>query len=279
VRFIVISAISVVVLFEQAGAWEMRSLPLRHHEMRGITSRGLRLIGECVLDYRYLIEDCGYVTVVGEIEQDETFGVHFNMTDSVGWYAPCDTGACQTLDIIDLVFYDVLAPPGDQGLNLKVFGADNGGEPVGGMLGNCDFEPFHADTATITTTRIDFTNGGTEPGLDLSGCGGNFVVLVTWKNSTGHPLLVLDNVSTCLDSCTVNAACCEMGLEPYGYPRSGTHTYFYGTEGAWSKQDSLCDPGGCGPYGYLEAVWTCGFCGGGTATAPTSWGAIKALYR
>jgi hypothetical protein len=231
------------------------------------------------LSYYYFIGDCAYVTVFENIEENKSMGMHFNMQDTVAWHEPCDTSACMTLDVIDLTFYDVLAPPSDQGLNVKVYGADALGEPVGPLLGNRAFTPLFTDTAAFTITSIDFTNSGQEPGLDLSGSGGSFVVLVTWKNSTGHPSLVLDDVCTCVDSCAVNPACCAMGIAPYIYPRLKTHTYDYGFEWAWSKQDSFCDLCGCVGFGYLEALWTCNFCTESAATKPTTWGTIKALYR
>jgi hypothetical protein len=232
----------------------------------------------CLQSHYYLLQDCPYVTALDSVDYNESFGVHFNMLDTVYWHEPCDTSECLTLDAIELVFYDVLAPPADQSMNVKVFGADSEGEPVGGLLGNRDFEPSYVESAGFSSVEIDFTNGAIEPGLDLSGCEGCFVVLLTWKNSTGHPALVLDNVSTCVDSCSVDAACCEMGSYPYIYPRK-IHTYYYGTEWAWSKQDSICDPGDCHTYGYLEALWTCGFCTKSTATEPATWGGIKAMYR
>jgi hypothetical protein len=233
----------------------------------------------CVLGYYYLLEGCGYVTVMEGIEQGEAFGVHFRMTDSIPWDAGCDTNACMTLDAVGLVLYDALAPPADQSMNIKIYGADAGGNPSGSLLGNRDFEVEYSDTAAFTSVEIDFTNGGVEPGLDVSGCCGDFIVLLTWKNSTGHPCLVLDNMGTCVDSCSADPACCEMGNYPYVYPRLWTHTYYYGSEWAWSKQDSFCDLGGCGTYGYLEALWECGFCTKSTATEPTTWGGIKAIYR
>jgi hypothetical protein len=232
-----------------------------------------------VLDYFYLLDGCAYVTVVDGIGENESVGLHFNMSDSVAWYPPCDTAACLTLDVVELVFYEVLPMESDQTMNVKVYGADAVGEPVGQLLGNRSFRPLPTDTVPFGTSIIDFTNGGAELGLDLSGCGGTFVVILTWKNSTGHPALVLDNVSTCVDSCPANAACCEMGAGPYVYPRQTTHTYDFGSEGSWSRQDSFPDPGGAGAYGYLEALWTCRFCSISAATRPTSWGGIKALYR
>lgn len=232
----------------------------------------------CKQSYYYLLQDCSYVTVLEGIGVGESFGVCFDMLDTVYWYPPCDTSECLSLDVIELVLYDVLAPPADQAMNVKVLGADPDGEPTGDLLGNLDFTPSYTESAAFTSVEIDFTNGGAESGLDLSGCGGRFVAILTWKNPTGRPALVLDNISTCVDSCSVNAACCEMGVYPYLYPRS-IHTYYYGTEGAWSKQDSIGDPGGSETFGCVEALWTCGFCTGGTATAPTTWGGIKALYR
>ena len=250
-------------------------------EPGSLTDMGGLRIGHdvsCVLSYYYLVDGCPYVTVLEDIEPDESFGVHFNMLDSVYWYAPCDTAACLTLDVIDLVFYGVLAPPADQSMNIKVIGSDLDGEPVGDLLGNQDFEPSYTEPGGFTSVEIDFTNGGIEKGLDLSGCAGNFIVLLTWKNTSGHPGLVLDNISTCVDSCSVDPACCEMGLHPYLYPRP-IHTYYYGTEWAWSKQDSICDLGGYETFGCLEALWTCGFCTASSGTEPETWGGIKAMYK
>jgi hypothetical protein len=271
--------ISLAVLAGQALAWHATEAPVAVQDLSRIKWSSLDLSVSCVLGYYYLLGDCAYVTVVEGIEENETFGIHFNMSDSVAWYNACDTSACMTLDVIELVCYDVLCPPSDQSMNVKVYAADASGEPTGALLGNRDFEPEYTDTAAFSTIEIDFTNGGQEPGLDVSGCGGNLVVLLTWKNPTGHPCLVLDNVGTCVDSCAADPSCCEMGTDPYLYPRLRTHTYYYGLEWAWSKQDSFCDLGGCGTYGYLEALWMCGFCTKSTATEPTTWSGIKAMYR
>jgi hypothetical protein len=209
---------------------------------------------------------CGYVAVVEDIALGETFGVHFNMCDQVPWCDPCDTSACQTLDVIELILYDVLGPGYDQSMNLKVYGADEFGEPEGMTLVNRDFSPAFSETASFSLLEIDLTNSGQEEGADLTGVCGDFVVLLTWKNSTGHPLLVLDNVSACMDSCPMA-------------PRYTTHTYYYGTEGAWAKQDSIADPEGAASYGWLEALWRTGYCIYSTSTEPTTWGRIKAIMR
>lgn len=275
----IIAATFIAILGSRLLAWDVRTIPLGDHEVGQIGRLGEQYEAECVLDYFYLLTGCAYVTVIDGIAENQSVGLHFNMGDSVAWYPPCDTAACLTLDMVDLVFYDVLELPADQSMNVQVYGADTSGEPVGQPLGNCNFSPLYTDTASFTTTGVDFTNGGAELGLDLSGCGGDFVVILTWKNPTGHPALVLDNISTCVDSCPVNAVCCQMGSGYYVYPRLTTHTYDFGFEGAWSRQDSFPDPGGAGTYGYLEALWTCRFCRTSSATRPASWGAIKALYR
>jgi hypothetical protein len=277
-RWLVLTA-GFLVAAGSGAAWEMSTIAVQSGEVDAV-SRFLRSQGtDCKLDYFYLLDGCAYVTTVAGASEGESFGVHFNMADSVAWYEPCDQGACTALDIIDLVLYDVLPSPADQSMNIKVYGADAAGDPTGTMLGNRDFEPAHMGPGAFTTVSLDFTNGGTEPGLDVSGCGGDFVVLLTWKNATGKPALVLDHISTCVDSCATNAACCQMGMDPYLYPRQITHTYAYGAEFAWSKQDSFCDAGGCGTYGLLEAFWTCRFCDISAAAKPTSWGTIKAMYR
>jgi hypothetical protein len=259
-------------------AWDAGSVRMKPGSLADLDPGRLGAGVSCVKSYYYLLEACPYVTVLDGIEADETFGMHFNMLDSVHGHPPCDTSACLTLDVIELVFYDVLAPPEDQSMNVRVFGADPDGELVGSLLGNRDFEPSHTMPGGFSAVEIDFTNGGMEPGLDLSGCAGNFVVLLTWKNSSGRPGFVLDNIGTCVDSCAVESACCDMGSAPYVYPRA-IHTYYYGTEWAWSKQDSVCDLGGCGTFGCLDALWTCGFCTQSAATDPTTWGGIKAMYK
>jgi hypothetical protein len=257
----------------------MRAIPLAPGDVEQMRDLGSSTLPTCELSYYYLLSGCAYVTVVEDIDENASLGMHFSMADTVPWYDACDTTACLTLDVIDLTFYDVLAPPADQGLNIKIYGADASGEPFGPILGNRDFEPLYTDTAALTVTAIDFTNNGAGPGLDLSGCSGDFVVLVTWKNSTGHPSLVLDDICTCVDSCAVNVTCCEMGTAPYVYPRFAIHTFDYGTEWAWSKQDSFCDICGCLEFGYLEALWICGFCTQSAGTEPATWSTIKALYR
>lgn len=276
VRFSV--CLCILLLTSSAAAWDVGQVRVQSRHLDDLGPGRMGSGASCMQGYYYLLAGCPYVTVLEDIGEDESFGMHFNMLDSVYWYAPCDTSACLSLDVIELVFYDVLAPPSDQSLNIKIFGADSGGEPVGDLLGNRDFAPSYGESAGFTSVEIDFTNAAIEPGLDLSGCNGCFVVLLTWKNSTGHPGLVLDNIGTCVDSCAVDEACCEMGIYPYLYPRK-VHTYYYGTEWAWSKQDSICDLGGCGTYGCLEAFWTCGFCTKSTATLPTTWGGIKAMYK
>jgi hypothetical protein len=279
-RSMVASAVVLCVLLmaTSAGARGMNGLRMEIHNLHNVNPGRLASDASCMQSHYYLLQGCPYVTVLEGVEADGCFGVCFSMLDTVYWHPPCDTTKCLTLDVIELVLYDVLAPPADQSMNVKVLGADCEGEPIGGLLGNLDFTPSYADSAAFTSVEVDFTNGGGEPGLDLSGCGGRFVVILTWKNPTGHPALVLDNIGTCVDSCGVNSACCAMGTYPYIYPRK-IHTYCYGTEWAWSKQDSIPDLGGCETYGCLEAFWTCGFCTKTTATEPTTWGSIKALYQ
>jgi hypothetical protein len=268
-----------LVLIGQTAAWDLRPVRVDPSDLSSIGDQISGFAAHCVMSYYYLIPECGYVTVMEGIGENETYGIHFNMSDEIPWHDACDTSACLRLDIIEIVFFDVLPPGNDQTVGVKIYGADGSGEPTGDLLGNRDFAPGYTDTASFSVVEVDFTNGGEVDGLDLSACGGNFVVLLTWKNDTGHPLLVLDNVSTCVDSCAVNASCCEMGITPYTYPRCGTHTYFYGTEGSWSKQDSVSDPGGSGTYGWLEGMWKCQFCRWSAAAEPMTWGGIKALYK
>ena len=278
-RLMIIVSIALLVIPGLVSGSGTGKLDVKRGVMRDVGPPLMSSGADCVMGSYYMLDGCGFATVVEGIGENETFGVCFSMSEPDGFHEPCDTLACMRLDIVEIVLYDVLAPPADQSMNLKIYSVGPDGEPAGELLGNRDFEPAYVDTAVFTSVEIDFTNGGMEPGLDLSGCSGCFVALLTWKNSTGHPCLALDNISSCVDECGTSPECCEMGAAPYVYPRPRTHTYFYGSEGAWARQDSICDPQGCGAYGCLEAIWDCGFCTSGTATEATTWGGIKANYR
>ncbi|HVP58407.1 MAG TPA: hypothetical protein VMU02_09940 [bacterium] len=279
-KSVLVCSLLVALAAGQLVASDSRVVPLTGEEAARIADlRAAEILVQCGLSYYYLPDGCHFATVVGGIAEGEAYGVHFNMTDVVPWSTPCDTAACLTLDLLELVLYDVLVPPADQRMNVKVYGADGSGNPSGDALANRDFEPTASDSATFITAAIDFTNGGSLEGLDLHSCRGNFVVLLTWKNSTGHPLLVLDNISTYVSQCGSNAACCQMGNPPYLYPRFTVHTGYYGNEPNLQYQSPVSDPEGAGTYGYLEAFWGASFCKWSTAVVPTSWGAIKATYH
>jgi len=263
--------------------WEIEIRPVTSRDLAQIGGRWLAPTPTCSLSYYYMLEGCGLASVAGDIEEDQTVGVRFNMADETAWHSPCDTNACLTLDVIKVVLYDVLPAPNDQSMNIQVYPSDGTGGISGGILGNRDFEPAYTGEGAYSANYIDFTNGGAVPGLDLSGCSGHFVALLTWKNSTGHPHLVLDIVSACVDSCATNAACCAMGNPPYLYPRADIHTYDYGRDPDPGEPEPICDPaeggGTCPTYGYIEAIWEAYFCSSSSAVEHTTWGSIKSLYR
>lgn len=272
----VISGLLAVVT--QLGfAWELKKVKVGESDLRALKD-DVPAISACQLYYYYLLDECAYVTVLG-LDVNQTVGANFNMTDQVPWTSPCDTSTCLSLDHIDITVYDVLPPPANQVMNVKVYGADQYGEPIGDLLANRDFEPEYSGGNRFIRCRIDFTNNNSQPGLDLSNCRGNFVVLLTAKNPTGHPMVVLDNISECVDSCSTNPACCSMGTDPYIYPRSTIHTYHYGSEGQWQRGECICDEGGCSTYGCLEAMWKCTFCVFSPSTQPETWGSVKGIYR
>ncbi len=280
---VIIVAILLITASTLPG-WEMKHVRLAPQDVADYNNQGLAISVSCTLSYFYTVPGCGWVWVIDGIEENESFGVRFNMTDEVPFHDPCDTSACLTLDALKIMLYDVLPPPADQSMNLRVYAAGEGGDPLGDLLGNVDFEPSYAGTASFTTEIIDFTKGGSTPGLDLSGCGGDFVVILTWLNSTGHPCFVLDNISTCVESCAVDPDCCQMGTYPYVYPRTTPHTHYYGYFGSWlTDPDPTCDFRDsttlCDEYGYIEGMITSYFCTVSQATEPSTWGSIKAMYK
>jgi hypothetical protein len=266
-----------------ACALQVRIASMTGADLTNIRETGPASAPSCSLSYYYLLEGCAFVTVVGDIEENQAVGCTFDMSEADAWHSPCDTNACLTLDVIKIVLYDVLPPPSDQNMNVRVYPAGDLGVIEGEMLGNMDFIPAYTGEDAYSTSLVDFTNAGSVPGLDLSGCGGRFVVLLTWKNSTGHPDLVLDIISACLDSCASNAACCVMGTPPCTYPRTDIRTYDYGHGAEPGAPEPICDPGEGGPpcptYGYLEALWETYFCATSASVEPTTWGTIKSLYR
>lgn len=275
-RTLVVMGILLVIVAGQAGAFTVRTVAMTPQDIANLMDFRGNLAVQCMLSYYYLLADCAFVSVVDGIGENNTFGMHFSMTDVVPFYPACDTAACLTLDAVEIVLYDILSA--DQAMNLTVYGSDSAGEPSGELLGNRDFTPAAAP-GQFSTIVIDFTNGGAVNGLDLSSCHGNFVVLLTWKNATGNPDLVLDNVSTCVAGCPANPACCQMGTFPYVYPRTRTHTYYYGISPVLAITDSIGDPAGSATYGYLEGLWKSDFCKTSAAIRPSSWGSIKAIYK
>lgn len=273
----------ILVLAAASWGWETRTLRMGGSDLAGIGDAHLASIPACTLSYYYMIDGCALVSIVSGVEENQTMGVRFEMAEAVAWHSPCDTNACLTLDAIKIVLYDVLPAPNDQSMNLKVYATGEFGQILGDALGNVDFSPAYTGGGTFSATLVDFTNEGIVPGLDLSGCGGHCVALLTWKNSTGHPGLVLDVVSACVDSCGTDAACCAMGSAPYTYPRSTAHTYDYGYGAEPEEPMPICDPAEagqlCPTYGYVEAVWEAYFCAISASVEATTWGTIKALYK
>lgn len=281
-RLVLILLVLILVAAAPSSGWETSTLRISGADLAGIRGADLAAAPACTLSYYYIIDGCGLVSIASGVEENQTVGVCFNMADVVPWYSPCDTNACLTLDAIKIVLYDVLPPPADQWLNLKIYAAGESGQIEGPVLGNLDFEPAYSGGG-FSTSLIDFTNSGEVTGLDISDSGGHCVALLTWKNATGHPALVLDVVSACVDSCGTTPACCAMGISPYTYPRAGTHTYDYGHGVEPEEPVRICDPAEgdepCPTYGYVEAVWGAYFCSTSASVRPTTWGAIKALYR
>jgi hypothetical protein len=260
----------------------MRAHALSGRDLAEINGMHTAATPACTLRYYYLIDGCALVCIAGGIQEHQGVGTCFNMTGAVQWHSPCDTSACLTLDVIKIVLYDALPPPADQSMNLRIYPTDESGAIGGPELANVDFEAPYA-MGGFSTTLIDFTNEGEVPGVDMSGCGGHCVALLTWKNSSGHPSLVLDVVSASVDSCGTNAACCAMGIAPYAYPRTVTHTYDYGHGPEPGEPVPICDAaeggGVCPIYGYVEALWEAYFCATSASVRPVTWGAVKALYR
>lgn len=280
-RFLPILVVLLLAAAVPSLAWETRTHSVTGADLAVIRGASLSIVPTCTLSYYYLIDGCGLVTIASGIEENQAVGVDFDMSDVVSRYSPCDTNACLTLDAIKIVLYDVLPPPADQTLNLRVYAGDGSGQIGGALLGNVDFEPPYSG-GSFSTSLIDFTNGGVATGLDLSSSGGRCLAVLTWKNATGHPGIVFDIVSACVDSCGTNPACCAMGVSPYTYPRAATRTYDYGYGVEPGEPERICDPAEgetCPVYGYVEAVWETFYCSTSASVKPATWGAVKALYR
>ena len=125
----------LLVLTGLAAGWETGSVSVKRGVMDDIGPSSMDAGASCIVSTYYLLDACGYATVVEGVGADETFGVRFSMTEANPFHSACDTSACMRLDIVELVFYDVLAPPADQSMNMKVYGADSDGNMAGGLLG------------------------------------------------------------------------------------------------------------------------------------------------
>ncbi|HVP58432.1 MAG TPA: hypothetical protein VMU02_10065 [bacterium] len=203
---------------------------------------------------------------------------------------PCCEPALVQFRILDFAGYGTVYP-GLCTVRFDVWCADANGCPVGSSLWNSGPKEFCTAGWNYVTVS---------PALDLAGCYTRilanyrcyprFLITATHIGTLSkYPAWGFDNISTALGlSCSMH----DNGCCPALYPRPQVSHYPMMHSGDYGVAFAHCPPqlfldgsdtvGNV--YGCVELAWrvyvrdmsTCTCCG---ATEPTTWGAIKAMYK
>jgi len=247
---------------------------------------------DCYMNYYYYIPcpTASWFWGVSGWEPGGTVGAFFTVGDISmfsGW--PCDPMLCHQLyylTVLDFAGYGT-SYPGLYTVEFDVYCSDESGCPVGPSLYNSGAVETHQGwNFVMTAPFVELRPCALETEPVPSYC--RFLVTATHTGSIGtYPKWGFDNISSALASgCTM----LDQSLRPAQYPRpqaswySTIHSGYYGVgfehcPPLWLADGE--DTSGTGEtYGYIELAWRAILIQDWSgATEPTTWGAIKAMYR
>jgi hypothetical protein len=198
---------------------------------------------------------------------------------------PCNEQAVQYFRVLDFAGYGTIYP-GFYTVEFDIYCSDADGCPVGASLWN--------------SGPLDFCVGGWNyiyPAAPVNVCGcatdatcyPRFLIAAKMIGTDPiYPAWGMDNMSTPVQDGT--CALHDMGCCPALYPRpysshySTIHSGYYGVDFVncppyWFA-DGRDTTSGATLYGFIELAWRVYlFAQGPTATEPSTWGNIKAMYR
>jgi len=250
------------------------------------------LMTSCTLQYYYYIPCPTYSWFWAFYDWDcgDIVGTVFTIgEEGTGGHDVCTPDSCHNvsgLSVLDFAGYGT-AYPGLFTVEFDVYCADENSAPIGPSLGSSGpYETTAGWNNVVFSPTIPVTHCYT------SGPPSAYPRILVTATHTGtactYPQWALDNISApYLQGCPMH----DVGCLPASYPRPyvGPHTIlhsgYYGlgfefipplvfADGADTTQDGSV-------YGFIELAWklmlSCD--GPGSATEPTSWSSIKAIYR
>lgn len=280
--------IAICVLLSAASpAWSIQSRAFQFQD-----DFGMEPLTDCRLNYHYYIPSATYSWFWGWFDWDpgDIIGSHFLIGDaSMGTGTVCDPAECHTLEyigILDMAHYGT-PYPNLHAICIDVYCSDEFGCPIGPPLWSSD----------RLNTGYGWSYIQVEPSLCLTSCYTDpgpppaFPRILVTATHCGYdntyPVWATDNISTTLlEGIEMHDQGCLAALYPrpiYGYYAT-IHSGYYGKDfeycpPLWFKDQNDSTPGGT-QYGYCELTWRLYLaCNGPTAVWPTTWGAVKAMYR
>lgn len=225
--------------------------------------------------------------------QNDIIGAWFEIGD-VSMYSgrAADSVDCNTLTwfrVLDFAAHGSLYPAGAWTVSFDVWCADEQGCPVGPPLWT---------SGPVELMEQGWNYVGVYPPIRLCSCAAvpgpvpsSPRILITATHlgyDPDYPAWGMDNVSLSVShGCSMHDASCLPALYPRPYTShySSLHSGYYGN-GAMQycpakgfKDQSDSTPDGT-LYGYVELAWRIYLdCAGPSSVEPTTWGAVKSMYK
>lgn len=278
----------LLALVASASGAQMKAFQMRE-------DYGTEPLYDCYMQYYYYIPCPTYswFWAFAGLNWHETVGVFFTVGDPTMSYPGCNPGysACDpymahTLDqfrVLDFAGYGTLYP----GLFTVVFDiycSDTQGCPVGPAM-------WHSGPVEFCTAGWNYVD--VSPDVALTSCWSvppisapRFLITAMPVGSNpSYPAWGFDNISTPLEqACTMH----DQGCCPALYPRPAVSHYSTIHSGYYGRDFQYCPPQWFldgedtvgNVTGYIELAWRVYLINSGPdAVVPSTWGAIKSMYR
>jgi len=275
----------VLILAAPAFGAEMRAFKMRD-------DFGAASLCDCALQYYYYIPCPTYTWfwAFSGFDPGDVWGVWFRVGDiSMGGHETCDPVNCHALEqfrILDFSGYGTVYP-GLWTIRFDVYCCDEDGCPVGPSLWTSGpWETHYAWNYIPVDPPLSICECSVDPGPPPSG---PRILIACTKigMNGGYPAWGLDNISTHLET---GCEMIDLSGRPALYPRpyvshyATIHSGYYGPDfmycPALSVGDGRDTTRDLSQFGAIELAWTIYLiCSGPSATEPSTWGNIKAMYR
>jgi len=285
-----VAAVLIALLAASAHGLEKRAFQMRE-------DFGTEPLYDCYLNYYYFIPcptNSWFWAFTGWTPGD-VVGVFFTVGDpsmsSPGCdpdYSTCDPYNDHAIDqfkVLDFAGYGTVYP-GCFTVVFDIWCSDGQGCPIGPPLWNSGPRELCVRGGNYVDVSPDLPVTHCSTGSPSSYP--RFLITATMTGTEGrYPAWVLDNIGTAV---RLGCAMHDQGSCPALYPRPGAshygtmHTGYYGVNFQYCPPWWFIDGADSTPdasiYGYIELVWRVYLIRSGPdAAEPSTWGAIKSMYR